>query len=52
MMTDPNWHKPFSPCIMETIVPQKFVNIINDIGDEVLSDKQKSAKWDLSLIHI
>ena len=48
MMTDPSWHKPFSPCIMETIVSQKFIDIINEVGDEVLSDKQKSVKWDWS----
>ena len=26
---------------METNVPQKFIDIINDVGDEVLSDEQK-----------
>ena len=47
-----NWnattHEPFSPLIIETSVPEKFVNIINKVGDEVLSDEQKSAQWDWS----
>ena len=56
MMMDPKWHESFSPVILETTVPQKFVDLINKAGDEVLSDEEKSAKWDwshkLSLIHI
>ena len=44
----PRWHEPFSPTILETTVPKKFVDIINKAGDEVLSDNQKSAKWDWS----
>ena len=43
-MTDPSWHKPFSPCIMETTVPQKFIDIVNEVGSEVLIDDVKSAK--------
>ena len=47
-----NWngttHEPFSPLIIETSVPEKFVNIINKVGDEVLNDETKSAKWDWS----
>ena len=48
MMMDLKWHESFSPTILETTVPQKFVDIINKVGDEVLSDEQKSAKWDWS----
>ena len=47
-----NWnattHEPFSPLIIETSVPEKFVNIINKVGDEVLNDETKSAQWDWS----
>ena len=42
------FHKPFSPTIMEMEVPQKFIDIVNKIGDEVLSDDTKSAQWDWS----
>ena len=33
-----NWHEPYSPTILESTVPNKFVKIINRIGDEVLND--------------
>ena len=33
------FYEPFSPVIMETKVPTKFVNIMNTIGDAVLSDE-------------
>ena len=33
---------------MEMEVPQKFIDIVNKIGDEVLSDDKKSAQWDWS----
>lgn len=42
------FHKPFSPFILETEVPRKFIDIINNSGDLVLSDKQKTAHWDWS----
>ena len=42
------WHDPFSPIILETTVPQKFVDIINKTGDDVLSNHQKSIEWDWS----
>ena len=42
------FYEPFSPIIMETKVPTKFVNIMNTIGDSVLSDDEKSVKWDHS----
>ena len=42
------FHEPFSPTIMETEVPKKFIDIVNKVGDEVLSDDKKSAQWDWS----
>ena len=42
------FHIPFSPTIMETEVPKRFIDIVNEIGDEVLSDDKKSAQWDWS----
>ena len=42
------WYEPYSPTILESTVPNKFVKIINRIGDEVLADEQKSVKWDWS----
>ena len=41
-------HEPFSPVLLETKVPKKFVDIVNKVGDEVLNDETKSAKWDWS----
>ena len=35
------WRQNFSPTILESKVPQRFVNIINDIGDKVLKDDGK-----------
>ena len=32
------WWEKFSPTIMEAEVPQKFIDIINNTGDEVLKD--------------
>ena len=42
------WWEKFSPTIMETEVPQKFINIINNTGDEVLKDDGLSKKYDFS----
>ena len=47
-MNEAKFHIPFSPTIMEMEVPQKFLGIVNEIGDEVLNDETKSAKWDWS----
>ena len=44
-----NWYEPYSPTILESTVPNKFVKIINRIGVEVLADEQKSVKWDWSI---
>jgi hypothetical protein len=48
MMKTPKFHEPYSPAIMETEVPKKFIDIVNSIADEVLSDEQKSQQWDFS----
>ena len=47
-MSKMEFQRPFSPTIGKTNVPKNFLKIINDIGDEVLSDKNKSAQWDWS----
>ena len=47
MMT-PNWHEPFSPTILETKVPDKFIKTVNHASDVVLNDTTKSVKWDFS----
>ena len=43
-----NWHEPFSPTILETTVPQRFVDIVNNISDDVLASDEKSEMWDWS----
>ncbi len=47
-MSDIKWHVPFSPTIMETTVSEKFLSIVNKVGDEVLNDEEKSNKFDFS----
>ena len=47
-MIAPKWHEPYSPTILESTVPNKFVKIINRVGDEVLNDVVKSKQWDWS----
>ena len=42
------WWEKFSPSIMEAEVPQKFIDIINNTGDEVLKDDGLSKKFDFS----
>ena len=42
------FHEPFSPTILETTVPHRFVRVVNDVSDDVLSSKEKSKKWDWS----
>ncbi len=42
------FHEPFSPMILETTVPQRFVDIVNDVADDVLSSEEKSKQWDWS----
>jgi uncharacterized protein (TIGR02466 family) len=48
MNQTPKFHRPFSPTIMESTVPEQFVNIINDCVDPILSDDKKSIEWDWS----
>ena len=40
--------EPFSATILERQVPDRFIEIVNEIGDEVLSDDTTSAEWDFS----
>jgi hypothetical protein len=44
----PKFHEPFSPTILETTVPDRFVDIVNDVADDVLSSEEKSKQWDWS----
>ena len=44
----PRFLEAFSPTIMESTVPKRFVDIVNEVGDTVLNDDVKSAKWDWS----
>ena len=44
---DVKFHEPFSPTIWKQMF-QKFIDIVNKVGDEVLSDETKSAQWDWS----
>ena len=46
MMMTPKFHEIFSPTIMETEVPKKFIDIVNKVGDNVLSDEKQSVQWD------
>ena len=48
MMMTPKFHRPFSPTIMESSVPDKFVEIVNDTADKVLDSKTASVEWDWS----
>ena len=48
MMMAQNWHEPFSPTILATTVPQRFVDIVNNISDDVLASDEKSEMWDWS----
>ena len=44
----PKFLEVFSPTIMESKVSQRFIDIVNASGDDVLSSDKKSAKWDWS----
>ena len=48
MMMTPKFHRPFSPTIMESTVPDKFVEIVNDTADKVLGSETASVEWDWS----
>ena len=50
MLTQPEpiiWEN-FSPTIMQLEVSEKFVSVVNELGDAVLSDDVLSAKFDFS----
>ena len=40
--------EPFSATILERQVPNRFVEIVNKVGDEVLNNETTSAKWNFS----
>ena len=42
------FHEPFSPAILETEVTKRFIKIVNDVSDDVLSSEEKSKRWDWS----
>ena len=42
------FHEPFSPAILETTVSHRFVRVVNNVSDDVLSSDEKSKKWDWS----
>ena len=48
MMMTPKFHRPFSPTIMESTVPDKFIEIVNDTADKVLGSEAASVEWDWS----
>ena len=48
MMMPPKFHRAFSPTIMESSVPDKFVEIVNDTADKVLGSETASIEWDWS----
>ena len=42
------FHEPFSPAILETTVSHRFVRVVNNVSDDVLSSDEKSKKWEWS----
>ena len=40
----PRFLEAFSPTIMESTVPKRFVDIVNEVGDTVLSDDVKRCQ--------
>jgi hypothetical protein len=42
------WHEVFSPTILETTVPKRFIDIVNEVGDDVLNNEKRSTSWDFS----
>ena len=46
--TNQTFHEVFSPTILETIVSQRFVDLVNEVGDTVLNEERKSSAWDFS----
>jgi hypothetical protein len=48
MSDEIKFFEPFSATVMECEVPDQFIEIVNKVGDEVLSDDTTSAEWDFS----
>ena len=48
MMMTPKFHEIFSQTIMEADVSKKFLDIVNNSADTVLSDDKQSVEWDWS----
>ena len=46
--TNQTFHEVFSPTILETTVPKKFIDIVNEVGEDVLNSEKRSASWDFS----
>ena len=44
----PKFHSPFSPIIMETTAPKRFIDTINKTADKVLGSEAASVEWDWS----
>ena len=47
-MIAPIVHENFSPTILEFQVPDKFIDMVNLVGDAVLGDDKLSKQWDFS----
>ena len=48
MSEDVKFFEPFSATILERQIPDRFVEIVNRVGDEVLNNETTSAEWDFS----
>ena len=48
MSDEVKFFEPFSATILERQIPDRFIEIVNRVGDEVLSDDTTSAEWDFS----
>ena len=48
MSDEVKFFEPFSATILERQIPNRFIEIVNRVGDEVLSDDTTSAEWDFS----
>ena len=38
--------KPFGPSVMQSQIPEKLINDLNDYVDEIIKDQEKSNKLD------
>ena len=48
MSDEVKFFEPFSATILERQIPNRFIEIVNRVGDEVLRDDTTSAEWDFS----